>query len=85
MVKRAEASCLIRLFALFGAWVDPSVGCNRSVEVGRSSEDVRRLSATLAVTTFGQLVSANLRQRVERGSDYWFGTDAGAALARLGS
>jgi hypothetical protein len=39
MEKRTEASCLIRLFALLGAWVDPSVSCNRSDEVSPSSED----------------------------------------------
>jgi len=43
-----------------GARVDPSAGRNRSDEVSRSTR-LRRLSATHAVTTFGQLVSAEKR------------------------
>ena len=76
--RRIEASCLIRLFALCGAWVDPSVSCNRRDEVSPSSEDGGRLCVTLAVITFGQLVSVNLRRRAGEGSTIPLGPTAKA-------
>jgi hypothetical protein len=77
--ESGNTSCLTRLFALDGAWGDPPVGCNRSFEV-RSRQSHERLLATLAVTTFGQLLfrqSADDFGSSVKGSVY---TEASAAV-----
>ena len=65
-----------------GAWVDPSAGRNRSVEVSRGIEP-QRLAAFHAFTAFGQLVSADLHRLATAGDFTAYAAESSGAAARL--